>query len=357
MFAGRSGGPKQKTSVFRIGFAPRPVPSGSRITPPMPVPAPPYGSMADGWLCVSTLKQTLLRSSNRMTPALSLKTETHQGFFSSAVARMIVVLSRLSIRRAVEINDAAERLVDAVLGPGLRERFQLDVGRVAADLGEVVLDRVHLGEVQAQDALLADLEQARVADAEERDLAALEPVFRRDRRVRDGHVAEEHVLDGRVVQHLVADQAKLLRRRFPVEQEFPAGAHGGGAEAHVGDALLRARLDRVHDAGLAEDLDDGEPPFAGRGRRAAALLRRERPLPRGVENENASLTGSHSSRDAIRCSCAAEIAPVIRYTLTARTSLTLVMPRSAMSPSTPRPTGSVNSPRTATSTRHSFSLP
>ena len=39
--AGVSGGAKQNTSVLQIGLAPRPVPSGSRITPPMPVLAPP----------------------------------------------------------------------------------------------------------------------------------------------------------------------------------------------------------------------------------------------------------------------------------------------------------------------------
>ena len=38
---GRSGGATQKTSVLQIGLAPRPVPSGSRITPPSPVFAPP----------------------------------------------------------------------------------------------------------------------------------------------------------------------------------------------------------------------------------------------------------------------------------------------------------------------------
>ena len=39
--AGVSGGAKQNTSVLQIGLAPRPVPSGSRITPPTPVFAPP----------------------------------------------------------------------------------------------------------------------------------------------------------------------------------------------------------------------------------------------------------------------------------------------------------------------------
>ena len=73
-----SGGAKQNTSVLQTGLAPSPVPSGSRITPPMPVLAPPYGSNADGWLCVSTLNTTLNWSSKRTTPALSSKTLTHQ---------------------------------------------------------------------------------------------------------------------------------------------------------------------------------------------------------------------------------------------------------------------------------------
>ena len=38
---GRSGGPTKKQSVLAIGRAPRPAPSTSRMTPPMPVPAPP----------------------------------------------------------------------------------------------------------------------------------------------------------------------------------------------------------------------------------------------------------------------------------------------------------------------------
>ena len=35
-------------TVLATGFAPSPVPMMSRITPPMPVFAPPYGSSADG---------------------------------------------------------------------------------------------------------------------------------------------------------------------------------------------------------------------------------------------------------------------------------------------------------------------
>src|SRR3972149_763528 len=44
---GRSGGPKQKTSVFMMGLAPSPVPSGSRIKPPRPGAAPGARRVAD----------------------------------------------------------------------------------------------------------------------------------------------------------------------------------------------------------------------------------------------------------------------------------------------------------------------
>jgi hypothetical protein len=49
------GSAKQKTSVLKMSFAPRPVPNGSRFTPTMPVIAPPNGSSAEGELWVSTL--------------------------------------------------------------------------------------------------------------------------------------------------------------------------------------------------------------------------------------------------------------------------------------------------------------
>jgi len=39
--AGASGWATQKTLVFAIGLAPRPVPRTSRMQPPMPVAAPP----------------------------------------------------------------------------------------------------------------------------------------------------------------------------------------------------------------------------------------------------------------------------------------------------------------------------
>ncbi len=92
------GGPKQKTSVFAIGRAPNPVPRISRLTPTIPVIAPPYGSRADGELCVSAFMQIDQSSFQAMTPELSWKTESSQltSLAISCVGFMMCVLNRES---------------------------------------------------------------------------------------------------------------------------------------------------------------------------------------------------------------------------------------------------------------------
>ncbi len=58
----------------------------SRITPPVPVAAPPKGSIAEGWLWVSTFTAIPFSSSKLIIPALSSKTEKHQDGFNEVVA-------------------------------------------------------------------------------------------------------------------------------------------------------------------------------------------------------------------------------------------------------------------------------
>src|SRR3954468_12020722 len=87
---GNVGGATQKTSVLATGLAPSPVPSTSRITPPTPVALPPYGSMAVGWLGVSTLNDTAPASSNAITPALSLNTLRQKPVLSPAIRSCVL---------------------------------------------------------------------------------------------------------------------------------------------------------------------------------------------------------------------------------------------------------------------------
>ena len=140
---GSSAGAKQSTSRQAIGRAE--TPSTSRTTPPTPVLAPPNGSSAEGWLWVSTLMARSAPpapsgpSSKATMPALSTKAERTQGRSTASVAARRCWSSRPSIvrrsrdravgRPAGEVDAGPERLVQAVLRPGLGQRLQLGVGR------------------------------------------------------------------------------------------------------------------------------------------------------------------------------------------------------------------------------------
>ena len=71
-----------------------PQPRMSRFTPKMPVSAPPYGSSADGELCVSTFIAAFQPGTNSNMPALSENTESSHFFFlaSLLVAPFMYVL-------------------------------------------------------------------------------------------------------------------------------------------------------------------------------------------------------------------------------------------------------------------------
>ena len=71
----------------------------SRLTPTMPVIAPPKGSNALGELWVSAFMQRLQSSFHAMTPELSWKTLRSQStcFWISSVGLMMCVLNRESM--------------------------------------------------------------------------------------------------------------------------------------------------------------------------------------------------------------------------------------------------------------------
>ena len=95
------------------------------------------------------------------------------------VARMTVLLSRLSIASALEIEARLEGLVDAVLAPGLPQRFQLGIGRIALQFGVILFDRRQFLSVEA--VVAADLRQLRCIRPEQVDVLQLEDVLRGSR--------------------------------------------------------------------------------------------------------------------------------------------------------------------------------
>ena len=56
------------------------------MTPPTPVLAPPNGSTADGWLCVSALRATVVPSLNDTMPALPTNADRTNGAATVSVA-------------------------------------------------------------------------------------------------------------------------------------------------------------------------------------------------------------------------------------------------------------------------------
>ena len=131
------------------------------------------------------------------------------------MAPKIVSLSRLSIAPAVEVDPALERLVRAVLRPGLGDRFQLDVGRVAVEFAEVRLDRLHLVERQRQLPVAAQLDECRVVEVAERHGDAAELVRPADAQRRCRQRPVDDLLDGVVGQHFASQQVVLGRRVRP----------------------------------------------------------------------------------------------------------------------------------------------
>ena len=128
--------------------------------------------------------------------------------------RLLEHVLELPLAALVAVGDpAGERLVAAVLAPGLGDRFQLDVGRLAAQLGEMPLDRLHLGELQVELPLAAEPHEGVVVEAAIGDGAELEAVVAARFEPRERQRPDDDLLDGVVGEHLVADCG--CRRRRP----------------------------------------------------------------------------------------------------------------------------------------------
>ena len=106
--------------------------------------------------------------------------------------------------------------MDAVLGPGLGQHLQLDVGGLAARPAEIVLDGAHLGQVQRQAALPADGFEARRIGCGQRD-----DLDRGVSRLRKGERRGHGPVEGVSLDDRVGEQA-VLRRPSAAASSRPA---------------------------------------------------------------------------------------------------------------------------------------
>jgi hypothetical protein len=160
------------------------------------------------------------------------------------------VLEMPLARRVAIVNPPGKRLVATVLAPGLRDRLQLDIGRVAIQRAEMGLDRLHLDQRQVKLPFTAEPLQRRVVRLSDRHRHQFEAIGRADLQVLELQRSDDHLLDGVVGQHLRAKQRELLVRQGPLVRQganpvFLERPDRFGRDVEIGDRRKRALRYRV----------------------------------------------------------------------------------------------------------------
>ena len=162
-------------------------------------------------------------------------------------------LEQVVDRAAFEAHGAGQRLVLAVLAPGLGERLQLQARRRAAELGEVLLDGLHLVAVEGEAALLRDRHERALVEARERHVVDGQVRRRRLAGQPRRQLVDEQLLHGVVGEPLARDREQLSRCDVAVHVEGLVGARGDRRQVHVTERLLHRVRDRVRDPWLRHD--------------------------------------------------------------------------------------------------------
>ena len=166
----------------------------------------------------------------------------------------------------VAVGDAAsQRLMAAMLAPGLRHRFQFRVGWIASQFAKVLLDRPHLDQGQVELAFAAEPRESVVGQLAERHSTKFEPVVRPEPEAVEPQRAGHDLLD-RVVRQDAAGkraQTRVVQTRDPVLAKRP---HFLDRQAKVGDGMTSALRDRIHDARFQQNMDKPSGRIGAGGR-------------------------------------------------------------------------------------------
>ena len=117
-------------------------------------------------------------------------------------------------------NASGERLVAAMLAPGLGDGFQFNIGRIAADGLELGLNRLHFDQREIQLALQAETLQSRVVHRPERHGPQAKLVRRAHVQAAKRKRPDNHLLDGVVGQNLRGQQSSRSAGRPPIQYFF-----------------------------------------------------------------------------------------------------------------------------------------
>ena len=157
----------------------------------------------------------------------------------------------MHVARFVAVVDPpVERLVRTVFAPGLGERLQLDVGRVAVQLDEVLANRLHLGEAQVELARAAQVGQCAIVHLADRHRHPLEAVRAAQRQTLHRQRAPNDLLDGVVREHPAGELIQVRPCRTRIDPVFSAGGNGLDGQTEVDQRALGALGHVIGDARL-----------------------------------------------------------------------------------------------------------
>ena len=154
-----------------------------------------------------------------------------------------------------------------MLAPGLREGLELAVGRVAAEVAEVVLDGPHLGEAQVELPCWLRSSSASSSIAADRHLDAPEVVGMPLAEPVERQGADDRLLDGVVGQDALDQPGQGLGRARRSDRSGSSGRSRRRSRGRGGSSRALWPSGSVT-PGLGQDVDDG--PASRRPRRRLA---------------------------------------------------------------------------------------
>ena len=170
--------------------------------------------------------------------------------------RLFEHVAELQVAGVVPIvNSAAQRLVRAVLAPGLGDRFQFDVGGITLQIDEVLADRPHFHQAEIQLALATEVGKLGIVHLADRDGRAAELIRVSQRNAVQRNRAPEHLLDRIIGQNAAGQFFEIRPLGTFVDPIFSARGDGLDRQPQFGQCSFCALSNVVGHTRFEQDID------------------------------------------------------------------------------------------------------
>ena len=157
------------------------------------------------------------------------------------------------------VHGTLERLVNAMLAPGLRQRLQFDIRGLSFESAEVLLNGLHLDYVQEQVLLPTEGFETGVVEVPDGPVNEVQLVRFQVRTWWFCLISDHDVLDHVVGEDLSGDRVDLVRPDLAEKNVLAGGPHHLRHHTHIRDGRHDRLRDRVGDPALEVHLNQRGP--------------------------------------------------------------------------------------------------